>query len=229
MKNKKKVKVLCLALLLLLPMAAPAATSTGWVSSRNDTMHNITAWIKREDHKQVRSFKIEAIMNSSIEMIGRLCVDMPTMPKWYGEVVEAKMLRQVSKTEFYYYLRFESPMGLPHRDGFFHAVISPYSATQKFMLLTVNAVPNYMSTKPGLERIAAYDYSIKLTPKGSNQIQLLWEGSLDIGSDIPEWRATFLQGKLPYQTILSMQRILLSKMTEHASLSESSSFTFVSP
>lgn len=229
-----------LSITLLLPMASPAIAASDdlqelrgetrtneWVPARNDDKREIRTWAKQEDGKRIRSFKIDAVVDSSIEAIGRLHTDMENMPRWYWETLESKMLKQVSKTEYYYYMRFNAPLGLPDRDGAFHAVIEPYSAKRGYMLLRVNAVPDYIPARQGIVRVISQDFVVKLTPQGKNRTRFESEGYVDPGGMAPAWTVNFVQRRVPYLIMVSMMRMLQSK--EYTELTSPSAFTFVEP
>lgn len=202
-----------------------SAPTGEWVSVRNDDKREIHTWAKQEDGKRIRSFKIDAVVDSSIEAIGRLHTDMENMPRWYWETLEARMLKQVSKTEYYYYMKFNAPLGLPDRDGAFHAVIEPYNAKRGYMLLRVKAVPDYVPAKPGVVRVLSQDFWVKLTPQGKNRTRFESEGYVDPGGMAPAWTVNFVQRRVPYLIMVSMMRMLQTK--EYTELAPNWPYTFV--
>ncbi|RZU36953.1 hypothetical protein EV700_3166 [Fluviicoccus keumensis] len=179
-----------------------------WVLVTRDESRGIRTWARLEEGKRVRSWKIDAILNASLEAIARAHTDVAAMPRWYWETQEARMLKKVSRTEFYYYMRFNAPLGLPDRDGIFHAVIDPYNARRGSMVLRVNAVPDYLPESPRLVRVLSQDFVVKLTPLGKNKTRFEAEGYVDPGGVAPAWTVNFVQRRVPYLIMVSMIRQL---------------------
>ncbi|HEX5276854.1 MAG TPA: hypothetical protein VFW42_04200 [Fluviicoccus sp.] len=179
-----------------------------WVLVTRDETRGIRTWARLEEGKRVRSWKVDAILNASLEAIARAHTDIDAMPRWYWETQEARMLKKVSRTEFYYYMRFNAPLGLPDRDGIFHAVIDPYNARRGSLVLRVNAVPDYLPESPGLVRVLSQDFVVKLTPLGKNKTRFEAEGYVDPGGVAPAWTVNFVQRRVPYLIMVSMIRQL---------------------
>lgn len=179
-----------------------------WVLVTRDDTRGIRTWARLEEGKRVRSWKIDAILNASLEAIARAHTDVAAMPRWYWETQEARLLKKVSRTEFYYYMRFNAPLGLPDRDGIFHAVIDPYNARRGSLVLRVNAVPGYLPETPGLVRVLSQDFVVKLTPLGKGKTRFEAEGYVDPGGVAPAWTVNFVQRRVPYLIMVSMIRHL---------------------
>lgn len=227
-------------LALALPAAGPLHAATDdlrelrdgghrheWVPVRVDEKRDIRTWAKLEDGKRVRSWKIDAWVDAPIEAIARLHTDMTLMPRWYWETEEARMLKVVSSTEFYYYMRFNAPLGLPDRDGIFHAVIDPYNPRRGSLILRVNAVPDYLPPVPGLVRVLSQDFTVKLTPQGKGRTRFEAEGYVDPGGMAPAWTVNFVQRRVPYAIMVSMMRMLRDKAFQ--TMDGASDFTFAEP
>ena len=46
-----------------------------WYLVKNDRRHNIKSWVKQEDGKRYRSFKVEAVLQGSMESCVRILLD----------------------------------------------------------------------------------------------------------------------------------------------------------
>ena len=46
-----------------------AETKDGWRLAKNDRRHNIKAYVKNEDGKSIRSFKVEALFDYPIDVV----------------------------------------------------------------------------------------------------------------------------------------------------------------
>lgn len=200
-----------------------ASPRNEWVQIRNDELRHIKTWAKHEDGKRLRSFKAEGVWDVSLDALARAYTDVPNMPRWYWETLESRMLKKVSNTEYYYYMRFNAPLNLPDRDAVFHAVIEPYTPKRGYWQITVKAAPDYLPQKPGLVRVVAQDLFARVTPLGKNQIKFETEGYVDPGGSVPAWTINFVQQRVPYLIMVSLLRMAQGK--EYSDPSAPSEFT----
>jgi hypothetical protein len=177
-----------------------------WRLIKNDARKNIKAWDKRDDDKRYRSFKLDLMIDAPLETVARVYFDVENYPRWFWEVQEAKLLKKVSSTEFYYYLVHRAPVAQPNRDVIIHASVEPMTAKKPYVLFKLNAVPDYLPLRPPLVRMRAEDMVIKWTPMANNQTHEEVEGYIDPGGDIPAWAINAVQRQAPYYTVIGLQR-----------------------
>ncbi len=213
--------VLC-AMLLSLPTFAASTDNEGnleefqtrygseWHQIRHDSKRNITTWMRQEDGKTFRSFKIQAELEGSMEAVTRLMLDFPGYDKWYWQVMTAQLLKQVSSTEYVVYLVHRAPVGLPNRDVVLRGVVVPQSRSLKALTLKIVAEPNYLPQKPPYVRMPAQEMTSRFTPLDNGKVMLETEGYVDPGGNVPLWAANFVQRSAPYAITLAMQRRLRS-------------------
>ncbi len=184
-----------------------AQPANGWLLVRDDAIHNIKAYAKQEDEKKFRTFRVEAVMDASLETVARVQFDIDNIKKWFWSTSDSHLLKKVSDREFYYYQVYRTPL-VPDRDVIIHAVVEPYTVKKGFMGLKLNAVPDYMPAKSGLVRMAAHEISFKFTPIGNDKTKLEFEGYIDPSGVSPAWAINYYQRKSPYISVVGMQRML---------------------
>ena len=86
-----------------------------WRLSKHDKRHEIKAYVKNEEGKNIRSFRVEAYFNTPIEVITRVQSDVDSYSRWYFATLESKLLKKVSDKEFIFYLVHDAPVGMPDR------------------------------------------------------------------------------------------------------------------
>ncbi|PTQ89515.1 hypothetical protein [Agitococcus lubricus] len=176
-----------------------------WRIVKDDKRRAIKSYAKLENDKRFRSFKVEAVMNTSIDVIGRVLFDFDNYYKWYWQVKDIKLLKKVSETEHYLYLAHHAPPTIPDRDVILHTVIEPYSSNHPYVIFKVKAAPNYIPVKPPLIRMLAEDMLLKMTPIGQNKVRLEAEGYVDPNGKEPVWATNFIQRSAPYSIIKGLQ------------------------
>ena len=179
-----------------------------WMLMKNDRLRNIKTYARLEDGKQYRSFKIEAVLDSSVESLTRVLLDFDSYTKWYWKTRESRLVKQTSGTEFVIYMVHEAPYGLPDRDAVLHGIVEPQTKNKRYVTLRVNALPDFMAEKPPLVRMPAQDMLVKFHPLPKGKVQLEAEGYFDAGGTVPVWAANFVQRSAPYSVILGLQRMV---------------------
>ena len=182
--------------------------SNEWTLVRHDRLHGIKTYAKQEDSQRFRSFKVEAILNCTFETVARVLLDFEGYTRWYWEVREAKLVRQDSPTNYFFYMVHRAPYGLPDRDAVLHAVVEPQTATRKSIVLTIRSEPNMLPLKPPLIRMAAENMRVKISPLPDNQVLLEADGYIDPSGKIPTWANNLIQRSAPYSILLGLQRMV---------------------
>lgn len=215
-KIKKLSSVLFLSMLCLISPAQVWANDNDldeltvqlgneWRVVKNDTRRGIKAYAKLENDKRFRSFKVEATLNTSIDVLGRVLFDFDNYFKWYWHVKDIQLLKKVSENEHYLYIAHNAPPTIPDRDVILHTIIEPYSNKHPYVVFKVKAMPNYIPPKPPLIRMLAEDMLLKMTPLTNNKVKLEAEGYVDPNGNEPVWATNFIQRSAPYTIIKGLQ------------------------
>lgn len=183
-----------------------ATVKDEWVMIKNDRRQNIKAWSKIEEGKRLRSFKIEGLADTSMESLARTIVDAENYKRFFWECYESKMLKISSPTEFYSYLKINTPQPVPDRDVIMRGVIEPYTKKNGYLMFRFNAVPDYLPISAGIVRVPEYTFWIKLTPIDAKQVRFDMEGFVDPGGSVPIWAVNFMQRAAPYVSMVGLFR-----------------------
>ena len=79
-------------------------------------MHGIKVYVKNEEGKNIRSFRVEAMLDAPLEVVTRVQADVDNYTRWYFATLEAKLLKKISDKEFIFYMVHDAPIGMPDRD-----------------------------------------------------------------------------------------------------------------
>jgi len=184
------------------------AVTNEWKLVKHDKIRNIKAFVKREDGKKIRSFRVEAVVDAPMDTVARVGFDIANYQRWYWQLLDAKLLKKVSDREYIYYLVHNAPVGNPDRDVILRAVVEPYTAQKGYALVRINALPDYLPPKPPLVRMQAEDMVVKYTPLGKNKTLFENEGYIDPGGSAPGWTVNFIQRQAPYAAVVGMLRMV---------------------
>ncbi|MDO9178315.1 MAG: hypothetical protein Q7U16_08295 [Agitococcus sp.] len=183
----------------------PEVNKKEWQLVKNDTTRSIKTYIREGDGKRI-NFKVDAMIEGTLENVARVHFDVDNIKHWYWETLDSRLLKKVSSTEYYYYMQYNAPVTMPDRDAILHAVIEPYSVKKGYMQLSIRAVPDYLPAQANLVRVQEQDMIVKFTPLGKEKVHLEAEGFVDPGGIAPTWAMNFVQRNAPYSTMLGLQR-----------------------
>lgn len=177
-----------------------------WQLLKYDRAHNVKTYVRREDGQRYRSYKVEGILNTSMNTLAQVLLDLPHYTEWFWQTLQSKLIHQESATEYLVYMVHQAPYGLPNRDTVIRAVLEPQKQGRPFIIMRVTAVPDGQPLRPPLVRVQMENMLIKLTPMAEGQIRLEAEGSFDPGGVVPVWAANMVQRQAPYAVLLSLQQ-----------------------
>jgi hypothetical protein len=211
-----------LALTLALPTAVLAATDDDdsdlaelqtrlgdeWVPVKNDRRRGIKTWVKQEDGKRYRSFKVEATLKGRLGDFARVVLDFANYPTWYWEVMDVQLLRRISPTEYHLYIKHRAPHSVPNRDVPASLRIEPQTGANRALTVKVRAIPELTPEHPPFIRMKAEDMTIRVTPVGPQTLLVEAEGYVDPGGKAPNWAINFIQRSAPYMIVLGVQRVM---------------------
>lgn len=181
-------------------------SSVDWRPVKNDARHQIKTYSKQEDNKRYRSFRVEGIYHASLDAVARQQLDIDNLKRWYMNAEESILLKQISPTEGYYYVKIKTPFGIPNRDMVIHFTIEPYSPKKKSLTIKYSASPDFIPLKPNIVRMPEYEMAVKLTPVSANKTIEETEGYADAGGNAPVWLINYFQRMLPYSNMLGKVR-----------------------
>jgi len=213
------LKKLCLSLMVAsVPVAALAerdlddfraeAAKNEWRLSKSDKLHGIKVYVKNEEGKNIRSFRVEAMLDAPLEVVTRVQADVDNYTRWYFATLEAKLLKKISDKEFIFYMVHDAPIGMPDRDVVLKATIEPMTAKKPYVVIKMVSIPDFIPSRAPFVRMTAENYVIKFTPQGKDKTLLESEGFIDPGSVSPSWAINYIQGKGPYTNMMGMQRMI---------------------
>jgi hypothetical protein len=163
------------------------AAGHDWLLIKSDTRHGIKTYAKQEEGKRVRSFKVDAVLEGSLENYIRMLLDAENFKRWYFQVSDSKLLKKVSPTEYMIYLVHKAPPGTPDRDAVLQIEFEPPTSERPYLLIKQRSLPGYIAEKPPYIRVKAEDIDIKAIVLADNKLRIEAEGFMDPGGNDPVW------------------------------------------
>jgi hypothetical protein len=194
-------KVFFIFLLLVLKMN-PASGQNNWKLSAEK--EGIKIYTSMVTDSKIKAIKVECDLNATPSQLVALVMDVNTAPDWVYHVKSAKLVKQISPAELYYYSEVSLPWPAKNRDFVAHLTVGQNPDT-KVVTIDGPAVPGFVPIKRGIVRI---DNSIGkwiITPLGPDQLHVEYSIHVDPGGALPAWLVNVFATDAPLQIFRSLK------------------------
>ncbi len=185
-----------------------SAPTNIWRLVREDRVHDIQMFIKHEDDKPYRSFRVTAELNCDVQTLYRVLMDFPSYPKWYWQVKSIRLLARPTPKDYFIYMVHRAPFDLRDRDVILHATLKPGNDEKSLHVIGIEADPDFMEKQPPLIRMRAENMTIRFSRSSRYKTRVEAEGYIDPGSDAPSWTVNLIQRSAPYTNMLGLARMV---------------------
>lgn len=153
---------------------------------------------------KVKAIKVVCDLNATSSQLVALVMDVTTAPDWVYHVKSAKLIKQISPSELYYYSEVSLPWPAANRDFVAHLTVSQ-DPRSKVVTIDGPAVPGIVPEKKGIVRI---DHSIGkwvITPIGADQINVEYSIHVDPGGALPAWLVNIFATDAPVRIFKNLK------------------------
>lgn len=169
-----------------------------------------------------KEIKAELELNCSLNTAVACLTDIPSYTQWIYQMTEARVIKQISNTEWEVYQRIKTPWPLNDRDVCGHYQLKQDPRTLDVSLIT-HAVPKVLPALPGVVRVQKNRTSWLIKPLAKNKNKCEYFLMLDPGGEVPSWIINLFISEGPYSSLVKLkQRIGLPKygQTKHPLITE---------
>jgi len=167
--------------------------------------YGITAYTREVKGSDVKQVRVSAYVKSNLTALVAIVRDVSSHPKWIYRCKTAKILKEVSLQNHYYYNESEAPWPISNRDIITHAVISQDKKT-KIVTITSTGVPNFIPPLKDIVRIKKLQAEWKFIPQKKGIIQIKFTMLIDLGGDLPAWIINMAIADGPFETVYNMRK-----------------------
>jgi hypothetical protein len=206
-------KVLFVSLLVVLGLGSASAQNDWKLSTEKD---GIKVYTSMMPDSKVKAIKVECDLDATPSQLVALVMDVNTAPDWVSHVKSAKLIKQVSAEELYYYTEVSLPWPAANRDFVAHLIVSQNPDT-KVVTIDGPAVPGFVPVKKGIVRI---DHSFGkwiITPQGPDQLHVEYSIHVDPGGSLPIWLVNMFATDAPLQIFRSLKTQLQKPVYKNSS------------
>jgi hypothetical protein len=199
-------KVFFVSLFLVLKLGAAFAQSDWKLSTEKDGIKIYTGVVP---DSKIKAIKVECELNTTAAQLVAVVMDINTAPDWVYHVKSAKLVKQVSPTELYYYSEVNLPWPAANRDFVAHLTVSQNPNT-KVVTIDGPAVPGFVLAKKGIVRIDNSIGKWVITPAGPGKVNVEYSIHVDPGGSLPSWLVNMFATEAPLQIFRNL-RVELQK------------------
>ncbi|MBV8388539.1 MAG: START domain-containing protein [Mucilaginibacter sp.] len=176
-------KVFFTSLLVVLTITSASAQNDWKLSADKEGIKVYTSIVP---DSKIKAVKVECDLNTTPSQLVSVVMDINTATDWVYHVKSAKLVKQVSPSELYYYSEVSLPWPAANRDFVAHLTVSKDPVT-KVVTIDGPAVSGYVPIKRGVVRIDNSSGKWVITPISTSQVHVQYSIHVDPGGSLPAW------------------------------------------
>jgi ribosome-associated toxin RatA of RatAB toxin-antitoxin module len=185
-----------------------------WELQRNK--NNISVYSRPVQGTDIKEMRAVSVINAPVSNVVAMIKDVDYYPNWMYRCSEAKLLEEISETEYIYYTVTSVPWPIKNRDMIIHAKIST-DESGGVVHVSLNALPEYLEEKPDMVRIKKFEGKWTITPLEKGQVKLVNDVLVIPNGEVPDWMINMAAVEGPYGTMEAMIREANSERFSHRS------------
>jgi hypothetical protein len=157
------------------------------------------------------AFRGEGDVDAPLLLVGSVLVDIDRDHEWIDSVAEARVLRQVSRTEYVTYSHVATPPTMSDRDFVMDVTIEPDAATRS-LVVRMHSVDDPSAPKTSYVRGNMRESTFTLTSiDGGKRTHVVAEVHCDPKGSIASWIVNLFQKSWGYNTLHALRAQLTKK------------------
>lgn len=194
-------KVFFTSLLMVLTVASASAQNDWKLSADKEGIKVYTSMVA---DSKIKAVKVECDLNTTPSQLVAVVMDINTATEWVYHVKSAKLIKQVSPTELYYYSEVSLPWPVANRDFVAHLTVTQDPAS-KVVTIDGPAVQGYVPVKKGIVRVDNSFGRWIITPVSASQVHVQYMIHTDPGGAIPAWLVNIFATDAPLKIFESLK------------------------
>ena len=183
--------------------AAADAPAAAW--TKIDETDGIAVYRREVPGSDVIAFKGEGIIAAPLVRVASVVYDTARATEWIESLVEARVIRHVSDTDYVEYDHFKTPFPLKDRD-FVTSSHLDYDATRKVITIRVRSVTDPAAPATKYVRGELVSSTFVLTPTADGKgTRVVGDVHCDPRGAVPKWLVNWFQKDWPTSTFKKLR------------------------
>jgi hypothetical protein len=192
--------------LFLIPVAILACifpSEENWQLKRS--RNEIKVFSKAVEGTNFKRLRAETTIHQPLEQILKTIHNVENYPQWVFRCTQARILKRISSTEFYYYQVISVPWPISDRDMIIH--LKTIEKADGSILITLQGVPGYMPPEDDFVRVQVFEGKWELNPLRDGGVEVIQELMVVTGGPLPAWMVNRAAVEGPYGTMKGLREI----------------------
>jgi ribosome-associated toxin RatA of RatAB toxin-antitoxin module len=182
---------------LLLSWAGHVEAQSIWKLS--EEKDGVKIYTRPIENSKINAIKVEFNLSASPEQLAALLMDIEHSDEWLYHCKYSRVIKSVSRNEFYYYTQVSVPWPVKDRDFVSHCVIQQ-NPKSKVITIDAPAIGGMVPEDDNLVRITKASSKWTLYPDGMKNTKVNYELEVDPGGSIPAWLVNLFSSQGPVES-----------------------------
>jgi len=187
-------------LTVLLATATATAQAQDWQVAKEQD--GIKVSLSEVAGSKYKAYRGETVMNTTMDKLRALQEDVPSACAWIHECNTQELLKHEGDKSWTY-TQFNTPWPVTSRDSVLE--VTTVKGADGSLTRNLKGVPTYLPERKGFVRVAQVDGFWKFTPKGPNQVEVIYQVHTEPGGDVPSWLANKFVVDAPFNTLKALR------------------------
>lgn len=196
------MKYTCLIVFALICAAGNAFAQDNW--KLGTQKEGISVYTAAVPNSKFKAIKVECELDANLSQVVAVLMDVNTSADWIYHVKSAKIVKQISAAELYYYCEVSIPFPFQNRDFVAHLNVHQ-DASNGVVTIDGPTVAGYVPLKKDIVRVIDSDGKWTLTP-ANGKVKLVYTLHTDPGGNIPAWLVNLFATDGPLQSIRNLKQ-----------------------
>jgi hypothetical protein len=192
---------------MLVFWSPPLLAEQGWEKAAEDADRQIVVYTRSVEGSPFKASRGVTTVEAALGAIVSLVSDADSYSEWMYNIKRSMLLEQVSRLENIIYIAQRFPWPVTDRDMVVYAKLHQ-DPDSKQIVITMKAVPGAYPEQDGHVRVTRMTGKWQLTPKGGNQVAVIYELHPDPGGYIPTRIANAYIVDTPLHTLRGLHRMI---------------------
>ncbi|SCY70176.1 START domain-containing protein [Pseudomonas sp. NFACC15-1] len=197
MGSLHRMAVLCGLTVLL---ATATAQAEDWQVAKEK--EGIKVSLSEVAGSKYKAYRGVTVMKTTMAKLRALQEDVPGACAWIHECKSQKLLKHEGDKSWTY-TQFNTPWPVTPRDSVLE--VTTEEGADGSLTRKLKGVPTYLPEEQGFVRVAQVDGFWKFTPKGADQIEVVYQVHTEPGGDVPSWLANKFVVDAPFNTLKALK------------------------
>jgi hypothetical protein len=162
------------------------------------------------DTSRFKSIVAEVIINSTLNELLQLLMNIPQYTEWQFNTIEAKPLKRISSSEQIYHSVVEAPWPVIDRDMVTRIRIN-FDADKKEASIDAEGIKGILAPSEKYVRVPASHAHWIIKQESEKKLRIRYTMQIDPGGSVPTWLVNWAAAQAPYQSFKNIKEILEKK------------------